>query len=435
MEKRLLIIDNNTNNDSKYNYNGRVSTLMYSLGNKTRLEDLIEHYSHEYIDILIISKFKEQLLDLVKFKKLGDKYNVNIEICDEDSIKIDNYDTLYLIPDSDKLYINRLDGYHSENVTRYFNSIEVDENKVYKKAITPKGIELQEIEGDYYNTYNNVPSLCPFEGWDMKNHVLVLTKLDADTCTKYISDHKSKALHVYDKFVEAVNQLHEMEIDIQDDEEDCINALKNELIDTIDVRVNPCKNLIKNVIGNNITSFNGMRISKHKDLMVMLNQWFDDYKHKAEFCLVHGDPNTDNCMYDEKSDKIYFIDPRGYFGNLNTLGLGLEDYDYAKFLYGMTGYSKFNSADYISTKVDEANNNIDVFVGKNKERGISTLDIDMLTDDINLKIIVGIIWVKLTSYIINDPIKSVAAYIHGNSLLTKYLLKYFRLDEYPYMDK
>lgn len=426
MGKRLLIVENNTNNDSKYNYNGRVSTLLYSIGNKTRLEDIIEHYSYEYVDILIISKFKDQLLDIVDFKKLKDKYDVNIGIYEEESTIIYDCDILYETSYSDKLYIDKLDGYHSENVTRYFNSIEVDENKVYKKAITPKGIELQEIEGNYYNTYNNVPSLCPFEEWDMKNHVLVLTKLDADTCTKYVSKHKAKAIHVYNKFVEAVNQLHEMEIDIQDDEEDCINALRNELIDMIDVRVNPCKNIIRDVIRTNISTFNGMRISRHKDLMNMLNNWFDGYKHKAEFCLVHGDPNTDNCMYDEKSDKVYFIDPRGYFGKLKTLGLGLKDYDYAKFLYGMTGYSKFNSADYISAKVDEINNNIDVFVGNSKERGISTLDIDMLTDNIDLKIIVGIIWVKLTSYIINDPIKSVAAYLHGNALLTKYLEEYYK---------
>lgn len=433
--KRLLIIDNNTNNDSKYNYNGRVSTLLYSFGNKTRLEDMIDHYSYEYNDICFISKFNKQLLDLVDFKHLNDQYNVNIKIYGEGETDILDCDVCYLMPYEEKLYTNRLDGLHSECTSRYFNFIKIKDGKVYKQAITDKGIKLQEIEGKYYNTYNNIPSLCPFEGWDLKTHTLVLSKLNADTCTKYVSEHKTKAVHVYNKFIEAINNLHGADINILDDEDDCISALRNELIDMIDVRVNPCKNLIKDVIGNNITSFNGMRLSKHESLMTMLNEWFDSYKHKAEFCLVHGDPNTDNCMYAEQSDRVYFIDPRGYFGNLKTLGLGLKDYDYAKFLYGMTGYSNFNSADYISTKVDETNNNIDVFVGNNKERGISTMDIDMLTDDINLKIIIGIIWIKLTSYIINDPIKSVAAYLHGNALLTNYLLEYYRSDEYSHKNK
>lgn len=421
--ERLLIIDNTTPKNTLHSYNGKVSTLMYSVGNKTRLEQLVEEYSEHYKDIVIISEYANQLNELVEFKGISDKVNV----WNKTNTELYGYDVKYLIPQNDNEFESKMENFHSNNVSRYFNSIEVKDDVVYKKAITDKGIKLQNIEGEYYNAFNNVSSLCPMLGWDMNNHVLHLKKLNAKTCTEYIKEHPSKAVHVYNKFIEAASELHHLDIDIQDDEQDCEEALYNELIDMIDVRVKPCKKLIESI--GTIDTFNNMPVTDHKSLMTMLNRWFDYYKENAKFCLVHGDPNTDNCMYDEDKDKVYFIDPRGYFGTFKTLGYGLLDYDFAKFLYGMTGYSQFNNAPYISVRHEGTN--IDVWVGDNikgrdKVKGISTLNIDMLTENNDIKILVGIIWMKLTSYIINDPIKSVAAYYHGNALLTKYLKEFYK---------
>lgn len=421
--ERLLIIDNTTPKNTLHSYNGKVSTLMYSIGNKTRLEQLVEEYSEHYKDIVIISGYANQLNELAEFKGISDKVN----IWNKANTELYGYDVKYLVPQDDNEFESKMENFHSNNVSRYFNSIEVKDDVVYKKAITDKGIKLQNIEGEYYNTFNNVSSLCPMLGWDMNNHILHLKKLNAKTCTEYIKEHPSKAVHVYNKFIEAASELHHLDIDIQDDEQDCEEALYNELIDMIDVRVKPCEKLIGSI--GTIDTFNDMTVTDHKSLMTMLNRWFDSYKENAKFCLVHGDPNTDNCMYDEDKDKVYFIDPRGYFGTLKTLGYGLLDYDFAKFLYGMTGYSQFNNAPYISVRHEGTN--IDVWVGDNvkgrdKVKGISTLDIDMLTENNDIKILVGIIWMKLTSYIINDPIKSVAAYYHGNVLLTKYLKEFYK---------
>lgn len=421
--ERLLIIDNTTPKNTFHSYNGKVSTLMYSVGNKTRLEQLVDEYSERYKDIVIISEYANQLNELAEFKGISDKVN----IWNKANTELYGYDVKYLIPQNDNEFESKMENFHSTNVSRYFNSIEVKDDVVYKKAITDKGIKLQNIEGEYYNTFNNVSSLCPMLGWDMNNHVLHLKKLNAKTCTEYIKEHPSKAVHIYNKFIEAASELHHLDIDIQDDEQDCEEALYNELIDMIDVRVKPCKQLIESI--GEIDTFNDMPVTDYKSLMIMINRWFDYYKENAKFCLVHGDPNTDNCMYDEDKDKVYFIDPRGYFGTLKTLGYGLLDYDFAKFLYGMTGYSQFNNVPYISVRHEGTN--INVWVGDNiksrdKIKGISTLDIDMLTENNDIKILVGIIWMKLTSYIINDPIKSVAAYYHGNALLTKYLKEFYK---------
>ena len=46
---------------------------------------------------------------------------------------------------------------------------------------------------------------------------------------------------------------------------------------------------------------------------------------------------------------MYFIDPRGIFGE--TLLFGLKEYDYAKFLFGLSGYSKFDNMNIKNLKL------------------------------------------------------------------------------------
>jgi len=131
-------------------------------------------------------------------------------------------------------------------------------------------------------------------------------------------------------------------------------------------------------------------------------------------------------MIDEDGN-VVFIDPRGYFGNLKTIGLGMAEYDIAKFCYGLNGYSRFNSAPYINIIVDSRINiMIDYPTGDGKS--ITQINLDSMPIDINEKIIVGIIWMKLTSYIINDPMKSIIAYLYGNAICTKYLTQLGYLD-------
>lgn len=59
-----------------------------------------------------------------------------------------------------------------------------------------------------------------------------------------------------------------------------------------------------------------------------------------EYNLIHGDIHLGNILLDEHN-KLYFIDPRGYFGN--TKLFGLKQYDYAKLLFGLSGYSSFDN--------------------------------------------------------------------------------------------
>jgi len=81
-------------------------------------------------------------------------------------------------------------------------------------------------------------------------------------------------------------------------------------------------------------------------------------KNKCEYCLIHGDCQFSNTLYNEIHNKIYFIDPRGYFGN--TLFFGIKEYDYSKVLYAISGYDNFNNNDkyYFTFENDNLNTNI-----------------------------------------------------------------------------
>jgi hypothetical protein len=123
-----------------------------------------------------------------------------------------------------------------------------------------------------------------------------------------------------------------------------------------------------------------------------------------------------------------FIDPRGYFGGLNILGFGPKIYDHAKFIYGLTGYSAFNSTPYITTEISRhasGGNDIKVRLADGTLLSPSALLQQVLPmadakySILDIAMMVGIIWLKLTTYIINDPMKAVAAYLQGNAIITE----------------
>jgi len=63
-------------------------------------------------------------------------------------------------------------------------------------------------------------------------------------------------------------------------------------------------------------------------------------KDVDSYNLIHGDTHLGNILLDE-NDQLYFIDPRGCFGSSKLFGL--YEYDYAKLLFGISGYSVFDN--------------------------------------------------------------------------------------------
>lgn len=104
---------------------------------------------------------------------------------------------------------------------------------------------------------------------------------------------------------------------------------------------------------NSITSVNGIKIKNilyYSDLIK--STLFSHLKPRDYYNLIHGDVHLGNILLD-KNDDIYFIDPRGYFGESKLFGL--YEYDYAKLLFGLSGYSIFDEMNITELKIIDNN--------------------------------------------------------------------------------
>jgi hypothetical protein len=348
-----------------------------------------------------------------------------VHLTDDDRPIIAYCDDINDIGDYDK-YNEYMESIKTDNVCRYFNSIEVNKDNVKKRPITKVGEDLHEIELAYYRTYGSKgTAMAKLLGYDMTTKTMTLERIKGQTCQAFVdarpSDSKLSAVNSLIKKFKTAEELFDFEFNCKDTDEDKKMAAYDEFYTAIERRVKPCVNMITAVLdGNpNIKTIDGMQFSHYSDMMDAVRVWLDKKlaENYFDFGIVHGDPNTDNCLISK--GKVRFVDPRGYFGKLKTLGLGVKQYDLAKFVYGFSGYSKFNRSEYIAMTV--VDNDLQFYVGSQELQGITDVNLFDMKVDNDIKVLVGIIWVKLTSYIINDPMKSVAAYLYGNALLTKLL--------------
>jgi len=83
----------------------------------------------------------------------------------------------------------------------------------------------------------------------------------------------------------------------------------------------------------------------------------DLLQNRQEYQLIHGDTHLGNILVNNDDQDLYFIDPRGKFGD--TLLFGLCEYDYAKLMFGLSGYSRYDQMVVESVNIKENNLQID----------------------------------------------------------------------------
>lgn len=141
------------------------------------------------------------------------------------------------------------------------------------------------------------------------------------------------------------------------------------------------------------------------------------------FRFIHGDLQTSNALITNKN-KIYVIDPRGYFGNSELYGDPL--YDFAKLYYGFCGmWDKFRKGDN-KFKVTEKGFEIvplleEISLDRRRNmffecaKEIKYCDISKE----NIDILHAIIWLSVCDYIANDLLSSIYAYLYGTMLINE----------------
>jgi fructosamine-3-kinase len=110
---------------------------------------------------------------------------------------------------------------------------------------------------------------------------------------------------------------------------------------------------IKKVNNVEIISFHKLINMIQTQIYILINN-----KNDYFFVPIHGDCQFNNILYNNDKNEIYFIDPRGYYGDSKIYGI--PEYDYAKVLFALSGYDEFDNRQIDNLIIND--DNIEIFI-------------------------------------------------------------------------
>ncbi len=95
-----------------------------------------------------------------------------------------------------------------------------------------------------------------------------------------------------------------------------------------------------------ISKVNGVSVLGIPEIIGILRrkivEMLEEQKRKEYvYVPIHGDCQFNNILYCLETKEMKMIDPRGYFGT--SLVYGMEEYDWAKVLFALSGYDEFDN--------------------------------------------------------------------------------------------
>ena len=295
------------------------------------------------------------------------------------------------------------------NINNYgfmFNDIIIENENFIKKSKNLLGKKKinNEIRFYKYIIDNNIELSIP----KLLHHddgILILEFIKkSSTLTTMINE--TNIIDYYKTINNKLEKLHNNKITITQD------TLYNDLeIEIITKNFNRFKeyNWNENDFLKKIVSVNNIKI---KDIEyysnIILNKLKQYLNDRTYYNLIHGDTHLGNILVDES--RIYFIDPRGYFGNTELYGL--YEYDYAKFMFGLSGYSIFDNLHI--DKLIIINNNLEIEFIQKYEYIFESKMFDNIT-----KLVCLSIWLGNNS-----------CFIDVNKKITSLMIAYYYCEKY-----
>jgi hypothetical protein len=315
---------------------------------------------------------------------------------------------------------------------RYFNDIQItNDNKLFKRGIDDKGKEIIQYEKNWYkhinelnnsDIYNIIPKVYNIYEYG----ILIEYKDKHIPIYKFFSNYEKSILEtnnenekiikkteyniikitVLKNIINKINKLHNIDVK-KELRTSFLNNLKKEIYDKIYER----KKIINDFINyfGNITTVNNIKIDTFDNVVEkckkIIIQYYESLK-KYDYSIIFGDCQFSNILINQNDiSDIIFIDPRGYFGN--SIVYGPPEYDYAKILYGISGYDKFNFNNFNIKKID--NETIEFKInGFYYDKKI----INKYFNKVHRAYLV-IIWLGLAEYNKNNIWKCLGAYYYG----------------------
>jgi hypothetical protein len=383
------------------------------------------------IGIYYFQNYKTFLLDdssknndiVIYLEKIGNIYNQIInEIID--------------FGDEEK-YLNIINNNNCGNniKCRYFNSIEIIDDKILKKGIDDKGKNIIKYEKEWYKylstlnsnlnlkIYNYLPIVYKIYeyGYLMEykknylplykfflNYEYTITSLNNIDKSNKEKEYSIVKISILKNIFNILENLHNIEIKKQNKVK-FFSDIKKEIYDKVYDR----KKIIDDVLKyfGNIEYVNGQKIYDFDVIIEKCKNIIINYYaaiEKYEYNIIFGDCNFSNILINPNDiSDIVFIDPRGYFGETSIYGL--SDYDYGKILYGISGYDKFNSEYFNIDNIDIEKKSININIpGISFDKNI----IDKYFNKVH-KAFMVINWLSLAEYNKNNIWKCFASYYYG----------------------
>lgn len=306
--------------------------------------------------------------------------------------------------------IIKLQNNETKITCRSFNEIIIKNNILFKRALNKKGIEVIKYEMNFYkflksNNNDEIKNLFPKINTFYETAFSMIYLSDYINLYKYLYHNQEINEHIIKNVISKLELLHKT---------DKINITKNQFLFDIksemyDKIINRIKN-IENIL-NYFPKFikvNNVYIDSFDNIINNIQKYLFNYYETLntfEYNVIHGDTNFSNILINPHDEDIKFIDPRGYFSKNKIYGL--IDYDYAKILYGISGYDNFNNHHFKIDFIDEKEIKFNI-----KQINISD---KFINDNFNKihKILVVIIWLGLAEYNKNNIWKCIASYYHG----------------------
>jgi hypothetical protein len=194
--------------------------------------------------------------------------------------------------------------------------------------------------------------------------------LNSTTLTNKIN--KTNFVYYIDKIKNQLYNIHIIKKTISFDiiEKDLNIELNKKVLDRFN-EFDWNSNLLYNSI-NSVNNINIKNINYYSNIIYIKLVTY--LKERNYYNLIHGDIHLGNIIIDQ-NDNIFFIDPRGYFGE-STL-FGIYEYDYAKLLFGLSGYSIFDNI--IINELNIINGNIEIEFIKDCEYIFESQEFDKIT--------------------------------------------------------
>ncbi len=274
---------------------------------------------------------------------------------------------------------------------RPFNKIEIKDGRLVKTGIDSQGKSLAVREVNWYKKVQslklkNIPEIYGFEP-------LVMECIDGKNIYEYDDKSYEDKKFILQQIVDCLKKLHAYE-SVESDE----NSYRVAYLDKTYDRLSKVKKLVP-FAENETVTINGKKCRNifynTQQVEKLIMSYFPE-----RFVLLHGDCTFSNMML--KNDSVpVLIDPRGYFGTTELFGD--EAYDWAKLYYSLfSNYDRFNLKRF-SLKIDE--NQVFLDIESNNWEDMEEYFFELVGDSVSkkqIKIILAIIWLSLTTYAWED---------------------------------